>query len=102
MCASNDVEQASKGGRTVIIPCENQYLPSYTLQLIRFTDACRKGVGGKRYLREMQKMNSKTIRAHNNGGMEENGEKEGGCSFTDKRSVRNEFILRASTTLHFE
>jgi hypothetical protein len=61
------VEQASKGGKTVIIPCENQYLPSYSLQLIRFTDACRKGVGGKCYLRWMQKMNSKTIRTHNNG-----------------------------------
>lgn len=42
-------------------------------------------------------MNSETISAHNNGGMEENGENEGGCSTTNKRSVRNEFILRTST-----
>jgi hypothetical protein len=78
------VEQASKGSKTVIISCENQYLRSYTPQLIPFTDACRKGVGGKRYLREMQKMNSKTIRAHNNGGMKENGENKGGSTLTTK------------------
>jgi hypothetical protein len=88
----------SKGGKTVIMPCENQYLPPYTPQLIRFTVACRKGVGGKCYLREMQKMNSKTISTYNNGGKVENGENKVGSSITNKRSVRNEFILRASTT----